>query len=296
MAEADSVVAKAAELSVADVSSIQHAFSVAGRVVIQKLLHGGRAFIGQSVVVGGWVKTGRDGEKGALAFLEVNDGSCTANLQVIVPSSVFDLSILTSTGASVLLRGTVKEPPEGKKQNIEVHATEVLFAGPSDAKTYPVAKTKLSLEFLRSVIHFRIRTNTIAAISRIRNTLAAATHEFFQKNGFLYVHSPLITSSDCEGAGEMFQVYPPHPHVVPHLPSFQWGHPSKKMFLILLLGFFTLFSFLVLTVKGYHSTQRCRQGQQVCPAYRRGNHSAPGRSERSGIGCEGAQDCQGREG
>jgi asparaginyl-tRNA synthetase len=206
MAEADSVVAKAAELSVADVSSIQHAFSVAGRVVIQKLLQGGRAFIGQSVVVGGWVKTGRDGEKGALAFLEVNDGSCTANLQVIVPSSVFDLSILTSTGASVLLRGTVKEPPEGKKQSIEVHATEVPFAGPSDGKTYPVAKTKLSLEFLRSVIHFRIRTNTIAAISRIRNTLAAATHEFFQKNGFLYVHSPLITSSDCEGAGEMFQV------------------------------------------------------------------------------------------
>ena len=192
--------------SFGSISSVQHPYTISGRAVISKLLKEGLSLIGQEVVVGGWVKTGRMADKGAIAFLEVNDGSCPANLQVIVPSSVYDLDIITSTGASVLVKGQVKEPPEGKKQVIEVHVSEVLFAGGSDGRTYPVAKTKLTLEFLRSVIHFRVRTNTIAAITRIRNTLAAATHEFFQKNGFLYVHSPLITSSDCEGAGEMFQV------------------------------------------------------------------------------------------
>eukprot|EP00048_Salpingoeca_helianthica_P014332 m.221164 g.221164 ORF g.221164 m.221164 type:complete len:567 (-) comp15733_c0_seq1:36-1736(-) len=195
----------AGSLSLAD---IQHPFTIGERVVIDKLLKSGTAFVGQTVVAGGWVKTGRTADKGAFAFLEVNDGSCPANLQVIVSADVFDLSILTSTGASVLVKGVLVESPKDKKQAIELKATEVLFAGSSEGKTYPIAKTRdaLSLEFLRSVIHFRVRTQTIAAITRIRNTLAAATHEFFQKNGFLYVHSPVVTASDCEGAGEMFQL------------------------------------------------------------------------------------------
>jgi asparaginyl-tRNA synthetase len=190
-----------------ELSTVQHPFTIGGRVVISKLLKSGVSLVGQTVTVGGWVKTGRSADKGAFAFLEVNDGSGPNNIQVIVPSSLYDIGILTSTGASVLVKGEVKEPPEGKKQSIELHVTEVLYVGPSDGKTYPVAKTKLTLEFMRSVIHFRIRTNTIAAITRIRSTLAAATHEFFQKNGFLNVHTPFITSSDCEGAGEMFQVH-----------------------------------------------------------------------------------------
>ena len=87
-----------------------------------------------------------------------------------------------------------------------MQCTEVLYVGPCDTQTYPLPKTKLSLENLRNIIHFRSRTNTIQAVFRIRNTLAAATHEFFQEKGFLYLHAPIITQSDCEGAGEMFQV------------------------------------------------------------------------------------------
>ena len=117
-----------------------------------------------------------------------------------------ELKPLTSTGASVLLRGEVKAHPE-RAGVIEVHTTEVILAGecPSD---YPIAKGKqaLTLEFLRSQIHLRVRTNTIAAVTRVRNTLAAATHRFFQEQGFLYVHTPVVTASDCEGAGEMFQL------------------------------------------------------------------------------------------
>ena len=106
-----------------------------------------------------------------------------------------------------MLEGVLKASPESATgQLVELHATKVLHMGTCDAAVYPIAKKKVTLEFLREKIHLRTRTNTIAAVARIRNCLAFATHEFFQKHGFLYVHTPLITTSDCEGAGEMFQV------------------------------------------------------------------------------------------
>ena len=166
----------------------------------------GASLIGSTIVVGGWVKTGRVADKGALVFLELNDGSGPKNLQVVVKSEVHAIDELKSTGTCVVVEGTLKAPPEGATQVVEMHATKILHVGPCDAAKYPIAKKKISLEFLREKIHLRTRTNTIAAIARIRSALSYATHSFFNKNGFLYVHTPLITQSDCEGAGEMFQV------------------------------------------------------------------------------------------
>ena len=105
-----------------------------------------------------------------------------------------------------MVRGELRESPAGAKQEVELHVLEVLHVGTSDAAAYPIAKKKTSYEFLRSKLHLRPRTNTFAAVARVRNALSYATHRFFQENGFLYVHTPIITTSDCEGAGEMFQI------------------------------------------------------------------------------------------
>jgi len=179
------------------------------RVLIRSIItrpDGGAGLAGQIVRVGGWVKTGREQGKGAFAFLELNDGSCPANLQVIVDAAVGKLSQLVATGTCVHVEGELKVPPEGTKQRVELRVQKILDLGTVDPAKYPLPKTKLTLELLRDYVHLRPRTNTISAIARIRNVLAYATHTFFQKHGFLYVHTPIITTSDCEGAGEMFQV------------------------------------------------------------------------------------------
>ncbi|XP_072997304.1 asparagine--tRNA ligase, cytoplasmic 1-like [Typha latifolia] len=176
------------------------------RTLISSILGGaGEELAGRRVVVGGWVKTGREQGKGSFAFLELNDGSCLGNLQVIVDATVSPLACLVPTGTCVLVEGELKKPPEGTKQRIELRVDWVLEVGGVDAK-YPLPKARLTLENLREVVHLRARTNTIAAVARIRDEMAYATHTFFRKNGFRYVHTPLITTSDCEGAGEMFQV------------------------------------------------------------------------------------------
>ncbi|XP_031498656.1 asparagine--tRNA ligase, cytoplasmic 1-like [Nymphaea colorata] len=179
------------------------------RVLITTIVNrpdGGLGLVGQKISVGGWVKTGREQGKGTFAFLELNDGSCPANLQVLVDASVASLGQLVPTGTCVLVEGELKKAPDGTKQTVELKVEKVLEVGTVDPAKYPIPKTKLTLEFLRDHVHLRPRTNTISAIARIRNALAYATHTFFQKNGFLYVHTPIITTSDCEGAGEMFQV------------------------------------------------------------------------------------------
>ncbi|GBG73250.1 hypothetical protein CBR_g12968 [Chara braunii] len=179
------------------------------RVLVKTILKapdGGVSLVGKTVTVGGWVKTGREQGKGSFAFLEVNDGSCPANLQVLVDASVHPLQELTPTGTSVLVEGVLSLPPEGTKQKVELKTRKVLHVGTvMDPSKYPLAKTKLSLEHLRSFVHLRPRTNTISAVARIRNALAFASHTFFNQHGFLYVHAPILTTSDCEGAGEMFQ-------------------------------------------------------------------------------------------
>ena len=161
----------------------------------------------QSIVVKGWVRTRRDSKNG-FSFVELNDGSCMKNLQVLIDGSVpgYDKAISdVTTGASVSINGTVKASP-GKGQRIEVHAESFEVLGTADPATFPLQKKGHSFEFLREIAHLRPRTNTFGAIARVRNCISRSIHNFFQSRGFLYINTPIITTSDCEGAGEMFQV------------------------------------------------------------------------------------------
>jgi asparaginyl-tRNA synthetase len=154
-----------------------------------------------------WVRTRRD-SKGGFSFLELNDGSCQGNVQVVadgkLPNYESEIKHLT-TGSSVTVAGEVRKSP-AKGQLTEVHAASVTVHGGADAETYPLQKKGHSFEFLRTKAHLRPRTNTFGAVARLRNCVSRSIHDFFQEQGFLYVHTPVITSSDCEGAGEMFRV------------------------------------------------------------------------------------------
>lgn len=175
------------------------------RLKVAQLLQNGP--VGHVVDVRGWVRTRRESKQG-FAFVELNDGSCFANVQIVIDKSVpgYDqfLKLLT-TGSSIRVVGELKESP-AKGQAVEVHAREVEVYGTADAEKYPLQKKGHSFEFLRDIAHLRPRTNTFGAIARVRNAVCAAIHEFYQSRGFLYVHTPIITTSDCEGAGQMFQV------------------------------------------------------------------------------------------
>lgn len=162
---------------------------------------------GAPVTVKGWVRTRRD-SKNNFSFIELNDGSCMKNLQIVVEGTIagFEESMSQiSTGASISVDGVLKESP-GKGQRIELHATVLEVLGTADASTYPLQKKGHSMEFLREIAHLRPRTNTFGAVARVRNCICRSIHDFFQNRGFLYIHTPIITTSDCEGAGEMFQV------------------------------------------------------------------------------------------
>lgn len=172
---------------------------------IQKILSEGK--IGDHVTVTGWVRTRRD-SKGGFSFLELNDGSCLSNLQVIGDARLpnySDVIIKIQTGCSVRISGIIIES-QGKGQKIELQAEEVDILGWVDQNAYPLQKKRHSFEFLRTIAHLRPRTNTFGAVARVRNALSRAIHNFFQDKGFLYIHTPIITASDCEGAGEMFRV------------------------------------------------------------------------------------------
>jgi asparaginyl-tRNA synthetase len=159
------------------------------------------------VTARGWVRTRRDSKNG-FSFIELNDGSCMKNLQVIVDGSVpgYESAVRdVTTGASISVDGLLKESP-GKGQRIELHAESLTVLGTADPATFPLQKKGHSLEFLREIAHLRPRTNTFSAVARVRNCISRAIHQFFQTRGFLYINTPIITTSDCEGAGEMFQV------------------------------------------------------------------------------------------
>lgn len=162
--------------------------------------------IGNEVIVKGWVRTVRNQK--TFTFIEINDGSTLSNFQVVADPKVphYDQIIAQlSTGVSVSIKGTLVESP-GKQQELEMQAKEIQIIGKCDPTVYPLQKKRHTFEFLRSIAHLRPRTNTVGAITRVRNALAYATHQFFQELGFLYLQTPIITSSDCEGAGKMFQV------------------------------------------------------------------------------------------
>jgi len=163
--------------------------------------------VGTVVTTRGWIRTRRD-SKGGFSFLEVNDGSCLKNIQVLVGSTLENYTselLKLSPGCSVEVTGTLVESP-GKGQAVEIQASGVRVLGWADPDEYPLQKKRHSFEFLRTLAHLRPRTNTFGAVSRIRNVMADAVHRFFQDNGFVYLHAPIITGSDCEGAGEMFHV------------------------------------------------------------------------------------------
>lgn len=163
--------------------------------------------VGREVVVQGWVRTRRDSKAG-FSFIELNDGSCFGNVQIIaeaaLPNYGSEIKRL-SPGSSASITGLVKESP-GKGQATEIHAASIEVHGLADTETYPLQKKGHSFEFLRTIAHLRPRTNTFGAIARVRNCACNSIHQFFQEQGFIYVHTPIITTSDCEGAGAMFQV------------------------------------------------------------------------------------------
>ncbi len=164
--------------------------------------------VGESVEARGWIRTRRDSKAG-LSFLALHDGSCFDALQVVVPSELpnyaSDVAKL-STGCSVVVQGEVVASP-GAGQAVELRASQVTVTGwVEDPETYPMQPKRHSLEYLREVAHLRPRTNVIGAVTRVRHCLAAAIHRFFHERGFFWIHTPIITASDAEGAGQMFRV------------------------------------------------------------------------------------------
>ena len=158
----------------------------------------------KEILAKGWIKTARHSKE--LSFLEINDGSIIHNLQIIIDPSLSNYAdiLKISTGTSLEIKGNLVASPGGK-QKVEIQASKINIIGSSD-ETYPLQKKRHSFEYLREIAHLRPRSNTFSAVFRVRSKLAYAIHKFFQEKDFLSVHSPIITGSDCEGAGEMFQV------------------------------------------------------------------------------------------
>lgn len=169
-------------------------------IKIKDLLAGSHLL--QEVTAKGWVRTFRNNQ-----FIALNDGSTIHNIQCVLELDAFPDETIKriTTGAAVSVKGTLVES-QGKGQKYEIQATALEILGDSDPETYPIQPKKHSLEFLRENAHLRVRTNMFGAIMRVRSTLAYAVHKYFQDNGFFYVNTPIITGSDAEGAGEMFQV------------------------------------------------------------------------------------------
>ena len=175
------------------------------RVEISRLYADCDALAGSEVTVSGWVRTIRDSK--SIGFVELNDGSCLKGLQIVLEEDklpAYKEIVKTNVGAAVTVRGKLALTPN-MKQPFELHACEVTVEGPS-TPDYPLQKKRHSMEYLRTIAHLRPRTNTFNALYRVRSTAAFAIHRFFQERGFIYAHTPLITGSDCEGAGEMFRV------------------------------------------------------------------------------------------
>ena len=160
---------------------------------------------GKEVLAKGWVRTKRGNKN--ISFIALNDGSTIYNIQIVVDLASFgeDLMKKITTGACIAVYGDLVES-QGSGQAVEIQARKIDLYGEADPNTYPLQKKVHSLEFLRSIAHLRPRTNTFGAVLRIRHAMAFAIHQYFNSKGFVYLHTPLITASDCEGAGEMFQV------------------------------------------------------------------------------------------
>lgn len=173
-------------------------------ITIRELYKNREAYLDKEITVGGWVRSVRDSK--SFGFLVLHDGSFFDTLQIVYHDTMENFAQVSklNVGAAVLVRGTLVATPQAK-QPFEIQAVEVTLEGAS-APDYPLQKKRHTLEYLRTMTHLRPRTNTFQAVFRVRSLTAYAIHKFFQERGFVYVHTPLITGSDCEGAGEMFQV------------------------------------------------------------------------------------------
>ncbi|MDP4989261.1 MAG: OB-fold nucleic acid binding domain-containing protein, partial [Polaribacter sp.] len=165
------------------------------------------AIISQEIVLKGWVRTFRSNR-----FIALNDGSTIKNIQCVIDFETTPEETLKriTTGAAIAVKGDVIES-QGKGQSVEIQVSEIEILGDSNPEEYPIQPKKHSFEFLRENAHLRTRTNTFGAVMRVRSKLSFAVHTYFQENGFNYVHTPIITGSDAEGAGEMFRVTTLHP-------------------------------------------------------------------------------------
>ena len=173
-------------------------------VTVKELYKNRGAYLDNQVTVGGWVRSIRDSK--TFGFIVVNDGSFFETLQVVYHDSMDNFAEISklNVGAAIIVKGTLVATPQAK-QPFEIQAEEAIIEGAS-APDYPLQKKRHSFEYLRTISHLRPRTNTFQAVFRVRSLIAYAIHQFFQERGFVYVHTPLITGSDCEGAGEMFRV------------------------------------------------------------------------------------------
>src|SRR5262245_12266345 len=170
----------------------------------------GKAPVGATVTIRGWVRTRRDSKaEGGLSFIHVHDGSCFDPIQVVATGALSNYQsdvLRITTGCAVIVQGTLASS-QGKGQSVEVQATSIQVVGwVDDPDSDPVAAKRHTFEYLREVAHLRPRTNTFGAIARVRHTLAMAVHRFFHERGFAWIHTPIVTASDCEGAGEMIRV------------------------------------------------------------------------------------------
>ncbi len=183
------------------------------RTKLSRILIDDRVPVNADVIILGWVRTVRVGK--GVAFLEINDGSCMKNLQAVAaPPEKFPVLDQILTGAAVRVKGKLT-PSQGQGQQYEVVAEEITLVGVADA-TFPLQKKRHTMEFLREIAHLRPRTNTFGAMNRLRSKMAYAVHTYYQERGFFYIHTPIISASDCEGAGNLFRV-----------SSFEPGNPPR---------------------------------------------------------------------
>eukprot|EP00808_Paulinella_micropora_P011199 g16442.t1 len=175
------------------------------RVALHVLLANEEQWVGKPCCVAGWIRNVREGGAGRFRFVELYDGTTPAVLQVVVNDDVKGFADVKQTSSSIFVIGELIKS-QGRGQSVELKANSVQLLGPCDPETYPLSGKGLKMEYLRTHAHLRVRTMAMAAGMRIRNCLAYATHQFYQRRGFQYVHTPLITASDCEGGGEMFRV------------------------------------------------------------------------------------------
>lgn len=173
------------------------------------------SWVGKECTLKGWVRTVRDQK--SFAFIEINDGSTLSNFQILASADLPGYETILpqlSTGCSISATGTIVESL-GKEQSLELKASQLTLIGGCNPEVYPLQKKRHTFEFLRTIAHLRPRTNTLGAVTRVRNALSFATHQFFQNRGFLYIQTPIITGADCEGAGQMFQVTTLDLHAIP---------------------------------------------------------------------------------